>query len=107
MCGIVGIVNFEREKIIKETSLRSMSDSIIRRGPDDEGFYINNNVGFGFRRLSIIDLSTGHQPITNEDDTICIVFNGEIYNYLDLRQLLLNKGHIFKTQCFSTGFAFC
>ncbi len=75
-----------------------MADSIQHRGPDDEGFYVSGPVGFGFRRLSIIDLNTGHQPISNEDDTVWIVFNGEIYNYQELRQLLLSKGHRFKSQ---------
>lgn len=97
MCGIVGLINFEKEKPVTEIALKAMSDSIIRRGPDDEGFYIDKNVGFGFRRLSIIDLSTGHQPITNEDDTVCIIFNGEIYNFQELRSYLLTKGHIFKS----------
>ncbi len=97
MCGIVGVVNFDQENVVSESALRLMSDSIIRRGPDDEGFFIDKNVGLGFRRLSIIDLSTGHQPILNENDSICIIFNGEIYNYQDLRKNLVSKGHIFKT----------
>jgi asparagine synthase (glutamine-hydrolysing) len=75
-----------------------MTDVISHRGPDDEGFYINQNVGLGFRRLSIIDLKTGHQPLSNEDETIWIVFNGEIYNYLELRENLTKQGHTFKTK---------
>jgi len=75
-----------------------MADALQHRGPDDEGYYVSGQVGFGFRRLSIIDLSTGHQPISNEDGTVWIVFNGEIYNYQELRQDLKNKGHVFKTQ---------
>jgi len=75
-----------------------MADTIAHRGPDDEGYYVSGPVGLGFRRLSIIDLATGHQPISNEDGTIWIVFNGEIYNYQDLRTFLQGKGHIFKTQ---------
>jgi asparagine synthase (glutamine-hydrolysing) len=75
-----------------------MAQPIINRGPDDEGFHLEDNVGLGFRRLSIIDLDTGHQPLANEDDRIWIVFNGEIYNYQELRQHLLAKGHRFKTQ---------
>ncbi len=78
--------------------LKSMADSIKHRGPDDEGFYRSGCVGLGFRRLSIIDLNTGHQPIGNEDGTVWIVFNGEIYNYQELRQDLLTRGHSFKTQ---------
>lgn len=75
-----------------------MADTIEHRGPDDEGYYVSGPVGLGFRRLSIIDLSTGHQPLSNEDGTVWIVFNGEIYNYQELRQLLQAKGHIFKTK---------
>ena len=97
MCGITGIINFDKEQGINSSVLKNMSDSIIHRGPDDEGFYINRNIGLGFRRLSIIDLEAGHQPMANENDTIHIVFNGEIYNYLENRILLQKKGYIFKT----------
>lgn len=97
MCGITGIINFDRELRINPSVLKKMSDSIIHRGPNDEGFYINRNVGLGFRRLSIIDLKAGHQPMANENDTIYIVFNGEIYNYLENRVLLQKKGYVFKT----------
>src|ERR1700691_1749162 len=75
-----------------------MADAIHHRGPDDEGYYTSGPVGLGFRRLSIIDLSLGHQPISNEDGTVWIVFNGEIYNYRELRTFLVSKGHVFKTQ---------
>jgi asparagine synthase (glutamine-hydrolysing) len=75
-----------------------MADSIYHRGPDDEGYHISGPVGLGFRRLAIIDLNTGHQPISNEDGTVWIVFNGEIYNYHELREHLRTKGHVFKTQ---------
>src|SRR3990172_10953181 len=75
-----------------------MTDAIRHRGPDDEGFHVWGQVGLGFRRLSIIDLSGGHQPLSNEDGTVWIVFNGEIYNYQSLRQQLVAKGHIFKTK---------
>ncbi|MEO1381804.1 MAG: asparagine synthase (glutamine-hydrolyzing), partial [Bacteroidota bacterium] len=68
------------------------------RGPDDEGFYTNGSVGFGFRRLSIIDLSTGHQPLCNEDGTVWIVFNGEVYNFQENRDDLIKKGHVFQTK---------
>ena len=74
-----------------------MADAIAHRGPDDEGYYVSGPVGFGFRRLSIIDLNTGHQPISNEDGSVWIVFNGEIYNYQALRQQLQGKGHVFRT----------
>lgn len=97
MCGISGLLYFDADHRVSESSLRLMTDTIIARGPDDEGFYINKNVGFGFRRLSIIDLHTGHQPLCNEDGSVWIIFNGEIFNYLYLRRELLSKGHVFKT----------
>ena len=75
-----------------------MNDSIVRRGPDDSGRYIRNQVGLGMRRLSIIDVAGGHQPVHNEDKTIWVVFNGEIYNYLELRRDLEKSGHRFYTQ---------
>jgi len=75
-----------------------MADTLYHRGPDDEGFYVSGPVGLGFRRLSIIDLASGHQPLSNEDGTVWIVFNGEIYNYQELREYLLTRGHIFSTR---------
>src|ERR1051326_3467687 len=75
-----------------------MADAIRHRGPDDEGYYRSGSLGFGFRRLSIIDLNTGHQPLCNEDGTVWIVFNGEIYNYQELRSALQNRGHVFRTR---------
>jgi asparagine synthase (glutamine-hydrolysing) len=75
-----------------------MADSIVHRGPDDEGYYRSGPVGLGFRRLAIIDLNTGHQPISNEDGSVWIVFNGEIYNYLELRDYLQQKGHTFRSK---------
>jgi asparagine synthase (glutamine-hydrolysing) len=98
VCGICGKLNFDREARVSPRLLKSMADSIQHRGPDDEGYYVSGPVGFGFRRLSIIDLSTGHQPICNEDASVWIVFNGEIYNYQELRIQLLAKGHVFKSQ---------
>lgn len=97
MCGICGILGSEKEKTIQQADLQRMVRPILHRGPDDEGFYINDNLGFGFRRLSIIDLHNGHQPLSNEDGTIWIVFNGEIYNFQELRSELMEKGHVFKT----------
>jgi asparagine synthase (glutamine-hydrolysing) len=97
VCGICGKLNFDASKAVSPALLKAMADSIQHRGPDDEGYYLSGPVGFGFRRLSIIDLSTGHQPISNEDGSVWIVFNGEIYNYQELRQYLQTKGHIFKT----------
>lgn len=97
MCGITGLVYFNRERDISPQVLTNMSDSICYRGPDDEGHYIHKNVGLGFRRLSIIDLSTGHQPLSNQNDSIYIIFNGEIYNYQEQREYLKQKGYAFKT----------
>ena len=85
MCGITGIVYFDKDRVIEPDVLKKMSDSLFHRGPDDEGIFIRNNVGLGFRRLSIIDLSTGHQPLSNSEQTIWIVFNGEIYNFRELK----------------------
>ena len=98
MCGICGKLNFEQGASVKPALIRAMMDTIRHRGPDDEGLHIASEVGLGFLRLSIIDLSSGHQPLSNEDGTVWIVFNGEIYNYRELREFLLSKGHVFKTQ---------
>jgi asparagine synthase (glutamine-hydrolysing) len=98
VCGICGKLALDREARVSPELLKSMADTIYHRGPDDEGFYLSGPVGLGFRRLSIIDLNTGHQPISNEDGTVWIVFNGEIYNYQELREFLLSKGHTFKSQ---------
>jgi len=98
VCGICGKIYFDTSRRIEESEIRGMTDSIRHRGPDDDGYYVQDNVGLGFRRLSIIDLSTGHQPLTNEDGSIWIIFNGEIYNFQELRDLLINKGHILRTK---------
>jgi asparagine synthase (glutamine-hydrolysing) len=97
MCGISGIVYRDRHKPASLDNLKKMCTTLVHRGPDDEGFFVNRNVGLGMRRLNVIDLSTGHQPISNEDGRIWIVFNGEIYNYPELRKELENKGHKFST----------
>ncbi|HXM62346.1 MAG TPA: asparagine synthase (glutamine-hydrolyzing) [Terriglobales bacterium] len=98
MCGICGKLNFDKGASVNPGLIRAMMDTIRHRGPDDEGLHIASEVGLGFRRLSIIDLCLGHQPISNEDGTVWIVFNGEIYNYRELRSFLVSKGHVFKTQ---------
>jgi asparagine synthase (glutamine-hydrolysing) len=98
VCGICGKLNFEATATVSQALLKQMADAIQHRGPDDEGYYLSGPVGLGFRRLSIIDLNTGHQPISNEDGTVWIVFNGEIYNYQELRHYLQAKGHVFRTQ---------
>ncbi|MFL5733733.1 MAG: asparagine synthase (glutamine-hydrolyzing) [Chloroflexia bacterium] len=97
MCGICGLVTLRADREISEETLRKMCGSIRHRGPDDEGYLVEPGVGLGMRRLSIIDLSTGHQPIHNEDNTVWTVFNGEIYNYPALREELLALGHRFYT----------
>jgi asparagine synthase (glutamine-hydrolysing) len=98
MCGICGKLNFDRDEKVPQSLVKAMADSILHRGPDDDGYYVCGPIGLGFRRLSIIDLAGGHQPLSNEDGTIWIVFNGEIYNFQELREGLLKKGHIFRTK---------
>ena len=94
MCGITGFVNSSKNK---EKILKKMCDRIKHRGPDAEGFYIDDNAALGHRRLSIIDLNTGDQPIYNEEKNIVVVYNGEIYNYIELKAELKKLGHKFKT----------
>jgi asparagine synthase (glutamine-hydrolysing) len=98
MCGICGKLMLGSEATVSPELVKAMADTIYHRGPDDDGYYVSGPIGLGFRRLSIIDLQTGHQPVSNEDGTVQIIFNGEIYNYQELRAFLLNKGHTFKTQ---------
>lgn len=97
MCGIVGKVYRDPSRAVDSRLLEAMHNCIVHRGPDDSGLWTAPPAGFGFRRLSIIDLATGHQPMLNEDGTVAIVFNGEIYNYTDLRKLLVDAGHVFTT----------
>ncbi len=97
MCGISGIFEFERRETIPQEIVHRMNETIVHRGPDDEGIYCGEGVGFGFRRLSIIDLAGGHQPICNEDGRLWVMLNGEIYNYPELRRELENRGHRFAT----------
>jgi len=96
MCGINGIINYQGSDVSKKV-LEKMNSILKHRGPDDDGFYLNNNIGFSMQRLSIIGLKTGKQPISNRDGTLWIVFNGEIYNYKELREELVKKGYNFKT----------
>ena len=97
MCGFVGFLNTP-EAASPETVVKAMADRIVHRGPDDASYYVDQDVSLGFRRLSIIDLEGGRQPIRNEDGTKVLVFNGEIYNFQSLRDDLLKKGHVFKTR---------
>jgi asparagine synthase (glutamine-hydrolysing) len=98
MCGICGVISRNSDRPVTEPLLRVMNDQLQHRGPDDAGIYLDDQAGLAMRRLSIVDLATGHQPITNEDRTIWIVFNGEIYNHLEIRQQLETKGHRFVTK---------
>src|SRR5579864_9348187 len=97
MCGIAGIINSDTGSRIEEATIHRMCDAILHRGPDDEGIFVKGGTGLGMRRLSIIDLSGGHQPVFNEDRSVWIVFNGEIYNFPELRAELLTHGHQFST----------
>src|SRR5919106_6666032 len=97
MCGIGGVLYRDRERAVGREVLERMCRTMIHRGPDDEGIFVDQNVGLGMRRLNVIDLVTGHQPISNEDGRIWVVFNGEIYNYRELRQELEKRGHRFST----------
>jgi asparagine synthase (glutamine-hydrolysing) len=97
MCGIAGVVFHDRARAVDPGELKRMCDAIVHRGPDDEGFFLDGHVGLGVRRLSIIDLVTGHQPIGSEDGRVWVVFNGEIYNYRELRRELEARGHTFRT----------
>src|SRR6187399_274217 len=99
MCGIAGILNrsgiSEHDKIV----LKRMSDALVHRGPDGEGFYFDDSIALAHRRLSIIDLEGGKQPLYNEDGTVVVTYNGEIYNFKDLEIELRRAGHTFRTRC--------
>lgn len=97
MCGIAGIVDFDRQSRVPTCEVDQMCQTMIHRGPDDQGIYVNGATGMGMRRLSIIDLANGQQPVYNEDRTVWVVFNGEIYNYRQLRKELESAGHRFCT----------
>ena len=97
MCGICGIFEYERREPFSAVLVRRMNDTLRHRGPDDEGIYTGPGIGLGHRRLSIIDLAGGHQPLSNEDGTVWVLLNGEIYNYPELRKELLQRGHRFAT----------
>ena len=97
MCGICGQFNFARNEPVESETVRQMTSSIAHRGPDDEGYFLSGRLGLGFRRLSIIDLAGGHQPMSDAEETVWVIFNGEIYNYRELRAELQSKGHEFRT----------
>jgi asparagine synthase (glutamine-hydrolysing) len=97
MCGIAGIVGAKGDRGIDPARIHAMCQSIVHRGPDDEGIFVKDGAGLGIRRLSIIDVAGGHQPIFNEDGSVCVVLNGEIYNFPELRRQLEARGHRFST----------
>jgi asparagine synthase (glutamine-hydrolysing) len=100
MCGINGIAfSSQSRRRVDATALKTMRDVITHRGPDDEGIYIDENVGLGHRRLSIVDVASGHQPMTNEDGSLYITYNGEVYNHADYRAELEARGHVYRTHC--------
>ncbi len=98
MCGICGIYEPQREIVVERGVLKAMADTLVHRGPDDEGFYCGPGIGLAHRRLSIIDLEGGHQPLSNEDGAVWIAFNGEIYNFQELNRKYLATGHEFRTR---------
>jgi asparagine synthase (glutamine-hydrolysing) len=98
MCGICGILHLDAQRRVDREILSRMNQQIVHRGPDDDGFFIEKNVGLAMRRLSIIDIRTGHQPISNEDESVWIVYNGEIYNHRELRAGLEVRGHRYRTK---------
>ncbi len=98
MCGICGVFYPDRDRRSNRDLLVAMNQQIVHRGPDDDGFFVEENVGLAMRRLSIIDIQTGHQPLSNEDGSVWIVFNGEIYNHADLRKDLESRGHRYRTR---------
>lgn len=98
MCGIAGIYHFEPDRPVDRGLLERMCSVLRHRGPDDEGYYVSGGAGLGHRRLSIIDLANGRQPMSNEDGSLWIIFNGEIYNYVELAAGLRSRGHTLRTQ---------
>lgn len=99
MCGITGVYNLNKQAAVEETLLVSMTNELLHRGPDDLSCFINGNIGLGFRRLSIVDVLHGQQPFFNDDKSVVLICNGEIYNHLELRLELEAKGYTFKTNC--------
>jgi asparagine synthase (glutamine-hydrolysing) len=99
MCGICGQYNFGNQAPVRRVDIEAMTNSIVHRGPDDEGYFIDGPLGFGFRRLSIIDLAGGHQPMSDQEESVWVVFNGEIYNFPELKRELQSYGNVFRTNC--------
>src|ERR1700693_3302405 len=98
MCGICGIFEFDEQREISRDLVHRMTQTIVHRGPDDEGIYVAPGIGLGFRRLSIIDVAGGDQPISNEDGSIWVMLKGALYNYPELYRDLVGRGHRFSTR---------
>src|SRR5262245_34637837 len=98
MCGITGIVDLKLKRSIDRATVERMNGTLLHRGPDGDGFHFEPGVGLGHRRLSIIDLEGGKQPLYNEDDSVVVTYNGEIYNFKELEQELSALGHVFRTR---------
>jgi asparagine synthase (glutamine-hydrolysing) len=98
MCGICGVLNFDRQVPVERAVVAAMNQTIVHRGPDEDGFFVQGPVGLAMRRLSIIDVAGGHQPITNEDGSVVLVYNGEVYNHKTVREGLIARGHFYRTQ---------
>src|SRR5512134_2320745 len=99
MCGIAGVIDLEFQREPDRALLEAMNVVQRHRGPDGSGIHVEPGIGFAHRRLSIIDVASGQQPLTNEDGTVVVIYNGEIYNFQDLTQELLGRGHRFRTHC--------
>src|SRR6266478_8825706 len=97
MCGICGQFNFARNEPVESETIRRMTQTMVHRGPDDEGYFLSGSLGLGFRRLSIIDLAGGHQPMSDAEESVWVILNGEIYNFKELRAELEKRGHRFRT----------
>src|SRR6266403_2882220 len=97
MCGICGQFNFGRNDFVESGTIRRMTQTMVHRGPDDDGYYFSGSLGLGFRRLSIIDLAGGHQPMSDAEETVWVMLNGEIYNFKELRAELEKRGYQFRT----------
>src|SRR6201984_882731 len=97
MCGICGQFNFGSPAPVLRRDIEAMTRTLVHRGPDDEGYYVTGPIGLGFRRLSIIDLEGGHQPMADSEESVWVVFNGEVYNFRELRSELERHGHLFRT----------
>ena len=109
MCGIYGLINFSKDKLsnFEIDKLKNLNDIIFLRGPDEKGFFHEKNFFMGMRRLSIIDIEGGSQPIKDSSGNISVIFNGEIYNYIELRDELISKGYNFKTKSDTEVLIYC